>query len=330
MYDILRRQIMMKLMDKLDLETVQTVIQTIDRVMTDFDVSKKETALVVYDGGLSETVKMYILCKRVEGVKEASLKNDFYSLQAFTRKIGKPLKEISTNDIRAYLINYQAQTNIKNASLEKIRQRLNCFFEWCVDEEILTKNPMRKIPPVKSEKSDRRALTEEELEVCRNACNTVRDKALLEVFYSTGARVSEISRLNKSDVNWIDGSLKVMGKGSSPYTVWLNAKSKVALRTYLESREDTNPSLFVTARGGRTLTNRGIRKTVEDIGERAGLQTILCPHVLRHTMATTALRHGAPIEVVQRMLNHKSPETTQIYAEMDLSRVASEHQRTVV
>lgn len=162
------------------------------------------------------------------------------------------------------------------------------------------------------------------------ACRDKRDRALLEVFYSTGARISEIARLNQSEVNWFDGSIDVMGKGKSPYTVFLNAKARVALKEYLSERTDSCPALFATARGGRPLRRESIREKIEDIGKRAGLKEPLCPHVLRHTMATTAMRNGASLETVQHMLNHKNPNTTQIYAKMSKTTVAAEHRRTVI
>ena len=192
------------------------------------------------------------------------------------------------------------------------------------------KNPVDRIPPTKVPRSNRHAITEEQLEHCRLACKTMRDKALLEVLYSTGARVSEIARLEKSDVNWAASSIRVFGKNSEYYTVFLNAKAKVALQNYLDTRRDHNSALFVTERGFRRLSVHSLRNAVEDIGKRANLDVVLSPHVLRHTMATMALRNGARLEVVQRMLNHKNPGTTQIYAEMCLDDVAMAHRKTVI
>ena len=330
MYEQIRTRMTVSLLSKLDAETVNTVLTVLDRVMADYDVSQKETAMVLYDNSFVEAIKFYLASKKAQGAADGSLTNDYYTLRNFSSNVGKSIKEITTNDIRAYLLSYQMRTKVKNATLNKIRMRLHCFFEWCVGEEIIQRNPMSRIPIIKSEPSQRHAITEEQLEYCRMNCLTKRDRALLEVFYSTGARLAEISRLQKDDIDWQTGSIEVMGKGRSPYTVYLNAKAKVALKAYLNSRKDINPALFVTERGAKRLTPKGIRVAIEAIGERAKLDVVLSPHVLRHTMATTALRHGAPMETVQRMLNHKSPATTQRYAKLDNSRVWAEHQRTVV
>lgn len=330
MYEAIRTQMMAKLITFLDATTVQEVIKTVDRIMVDYDIAKKETALIVRDNTFEESVKLYILCMKAKGVTDGATANNWFALRKFVRSIGKPLREVTTNDIRAYLLRYQMENGTKNSSLDKIRQAINRFFEWCVEEEIINRNPCKKIPKIKGEQPDRHALTEEQMEYCRMSCRNKRDTALLEVFYSTGARISEIARLNQDDIDWFEGSVKVFGKGKKYYTVYLNAKSRVALKAYLNSRKDNNQALFITARGARRLSVSSIRKFIEAIGRRAQIKDVVCPHVLRHTMATTAFRNGASLEMVQHMLNHASPATTQIYAEMDRSKVAAEHKRTVI
>ena len=330
MYEIIRTQLMAKLIGVYDADVVKSVLSIIDRVMIDYDVTRKETALVPYESSLTEAIKLYLLCRKAEGLASGSLQNLSVTLKHFAEMVNKPLTEITSNDVRGYLIHYQINHNVKKATIEKHRERLNTFFKWCVNEEKILKNPVDRIPPTKVPRSNRHAITEEQLEHCRLACKTLRDKALLEVLYSTGARVSEIARLEKSDVNWTAGSIRVFGKNSEYYTVFLNAKSKVALEKYLSNRNDYNPYLFITERGHRKLSAHAIRNAVEDIGRRANLDVVLSPHVLRHTMATMALRNGARLEVVQRMLNHKNPGTTQIYAEMCLDDVAIAHRKTVV
>ena len=330
MYENIRTQITAGLISVFDSSTTQEVLKIIDRVMVDYDITRKETALIVRDNTLVENIKLYVLCMKAKGVSEGATKNNWYTLRKFAASIGKPIGEITTSDIRGYLLRYQMVNGTKNSSLDKIRSAISRFFEWCVEEEIVTRNPCKKIPKIIAEEPNRHALTEEQLEYCRMSCRNKRDTALLEVFYSTGARISEIARLNQDDIDWYDGSITVLGKGKKYYTVYLNAKSRVALKSYLNSRGDNNPALFVTARGAKRLSKDSIRRFIEAIGKRADIKDVVCPHVLRHTMATTAFRNGASLEVVQHMLNHASPATTQIYAEMDRSKVASEHKRTVI
>ena len=330
MYDLVRTEILSRLASRLDSDNVREVMNVIDVVMLDYNITRKETALILRDSSLVDNIKTYVLCRKVEGIGEASLANIYYSLRNFASSVGKPVKEITSNDIRGYLLMYQVRNNVKSVTTEKIRQRINGFFRWCLDEGLIIGNPCSKISTIKFEPSARHAISEEQLEYCRNACLDKRDKALLEVFYSTGARISEIARLNQSDIDWYEGSVRVFGKNKSYYTVYINTKARVALKSYLSSRKDDEPALFVSARGGKRLRKETIRTLIKAIGRRANIEQVLTPHVLRHTMATTALRNGAPMEVVQHMLNHKSPATTQVYAEMCQTNVAAEHRRTVI
>lgn len=330
MYEVIRTQMMASLIRSFDATTTQEVMRIIDRIMIDYDISRKETALALRDNSLIESIQLYILCAKAKGMSDGAIQNAWFALRKFASKIGKPIKEITTNDVRAYLLRYQIENKITSSSLEKIRQRLNCFFQWAVDEELIDRNPCHKIPKIISQPSARHAISEEQLEYCRLVCKDLREKALLEVFFSTGARLAEIARLNRDEIDWYEHKIRVFGKGSVWYIVYLNTKAAIALKNYLAHRTDNNPALFVTARGAQKLSATGIRRILEDIGKRANLDVVLSPHVLRHTMATTALRNGASLESVQHMLNHKSPATTQIYAKMDTTRIASEHKRTII
>lgn len=331
MYERVRTELVVRLSSKFPTEDVKTILSVVDRVMTNYDISQKETAIQIYGNTTNDAIKMYLICKKVAGLADGSIENIRYTLRKFSDTLGKQLKEITTNDVRGYLLVYQQTNKTSQGTLSKIRERLNGFFEWCVEEGAISINPVRRVAKIKTPKSERRALCEEELEYCRNQCRTLRDKALLEVLFSTGARVSEISNLNVKDINWVSNSAKVFGKNSEFYTVYFNAKARVALRRYLNSRNDTCPALFVTQRRpARRLDTHCIRNALENIGKRAGIEVVLSPHVMRHTMATVAFQHGTPLEVVQHMLNHKSPATTQIYAEMDNTIVALAHKRAVV
>ena len=294
---------MAKLSVSFPAEDIKTIITTLDRVMLNYDVSRKETALQLYDSSIIDALKMYLVCKMAAGMKEASLNNTKYTIKRFANTIGKPLSEVTTNDIRGYLFYYQKQNNTSQATMEKIRQRLDNFFDWCAEEGMIQINPVKRVAKISAPRSERRAL----------------------------ARVSEIANLDRKDIDWVNGSAKVFGKNSEYYTVYFNAKARVTLKAYLKSRTDTCPALFVTTRRpARRLVAHNIRNEIEAIGKRAEIETVLSPHVMRHTMATMALQHGTPLEIVQRMLNHKSPATTQIYAEMDRTTVEAAHRKAVI
>ena len=331
MYERIRTELTGRLTAKFDPQDVRAILSIIDVVMMEYDISRKETAVQLYDSSLYDAMKLYLLCRKAEGCVDGSVQNIMYTLRRFSGSVGKPLKDITTNDLRAYLISYQQKNKVSQATLNKIREHLNGFFEWCVDEGSIDVNPMKRVAKIKAPKPNKRGLREDELEYCRNQCSTLREKALLEALFSTGARVHEIAALNISDIDWTNSCARVFGKNSEYYTVYFNAKARVALKCYLASRDDDCPALFITERlPYRRLTVRSIEDILKGLGKRAKLDIVLSPHVMRHTMATVAFQHGAPLEVVQHMLNHKSPSTTQIYAEMDMGAVAAAHKRVVV
>ena len=225
-------------------------------------------------------------------------------------------------DIRRYLAWY-TKKGVKNSTLATIISALKSFFGWLENEEYISKSPMRKIKNIKVEKRVRKALNREELEMLRDACRTLREKALVEFFYSTGCRLDEAQKLNIADVDWSNGKVMVIGKGDKERPVYLNARAILHLRKYLASRNDSNHSLFVSERQPHDrLGRRAIERTFSTLGKRAGINKPVYPHLLRHTTASTMLQNGATMEEVQHYLGHDSPVTTQIYAEMDTQSIS--------
>jgi integrase/recombinase XerD len=233
-------------------------------------------------------------------------------------------------DIRMYLASYQRHTGCANTTLESEVAGLKSFFGWLEDEEYIAKSPMRKIKAPKTEKRMREALTPEELELLRDASKTLRERALIEFFYSTGCRLDEVVKVNKPDVDWQNLSLHVIGKGNKEREVFISDKAKVHIRKYLLSRIDDCNSLFVTERQPiRKLGRRSIEREFETLGNAAGISKQVSPHVIRHTTATDMLRHGASLSEVQAYLGHEDPSTTQIYAQVSDEAVRAAHKKSI-
>lgn len=203
---------------------------------------------MVYNDDLPELAKAYLVCKKIEGLSDRTLDTYMRNLKIFFRGIRKPIEQINANDIRVYLFSYQQERKCSNRSLDKYRGYLSSFFSWATDEGYLQRNPMRTIPPIKYERKPRQNLTQLELEYLRADCKTPRERAIIEFLYSTGCRVSEISGVKKSDIDWNKKSVHLFGKGRKHRTSFINAKSEVSLLTYLETREDDCEYLFVSER----------------------------------------------------------------------------------
>ncbi|GAB6170891.1 tyrosine-type recombinase/integrase [Paradesulfitobacterium aromaticivorans] len=277
---------------------------------------------------LAAKIKLFLAGKRLEGLSELTLKGYALDLRIFAEHVQKATVDITTADIRAYLGEFNG---LKTSSLSGKLSVLKSFFGWLTSEEILPRDPSRKIKPPKKEKRMPKALTIEELEMIREACKTPRERAMIEVYYATGARLSEVQRLNRDDIDWQTMSVRVIGKGNKERTVYLSFKATYHLKKYLMRRTDDEPALFITERQPyRRLSNRGIQREIKIIAERSGVKKNVHPHVLRHTFATLLLNNGADLVSVQGLLGHEDPATTQIYAQVTDEKRKSAHKQFLV
>lgn len=332
MYQKLKNQFIMSLSHLFSSDEIEIISKQLDIAANDYDISEKETQLVVYEGEIPQLVKTYIVCKKIEGLSEATLYNYSSCLKNFFLEVRRMPEEIIANDIRVYLYRYQEVKKISNRSLDKIRETINNFYKWACDEGYVDKNPCNVIKPIKYEVKPRQAFSQIELEYIRRSCKTLREKAIIEVLYSTGCRVSELSNLKLSDVDWNNNSVHLFGKGNKHRTSFLNAKAQVALKEYLNSRTDNCEYLFITERKPyRQIKKDAIEKVVRLIGGRTEeVSKNISPHILRHSFATTCIQRGMPISDISKLLGHSNLETTLIYSKNSMDNIKHEHQRCVV
>ena len=333
MYEQFKHQFIMLLSDGFSAEEIGTIAMHLDMAAHDYDIKKKETSVVVYNSELPKLVKTYLVCKKLEGLSDQTLYNYGHYLQIFFLELQKAPEQVTANDIRVFLYQYQEKKKVSNRTLDKYREYISHFYQWVCDEEYLDKNPARTIKPIKYEVKPRQALSQIELEYIRRACVTLKEKAIIEVLYSTGCRVSELARLKKSDMDWNEKSVHLFGKGNKHRTSFLNAKAEVAIKDYLATRTDENDSLFVSDRKPyNPIKKDALEKIVRNISRRAAgnVDKRVTPHVLRHTTATTAIRNGMPVEDISKLLGHSKIDTTMIYAKTSLANVQAGHKKYIV
>ena len=332
MYEHFKNEFLVQIQDHFEQEQLRVIMNCLDVASCNYEFSKKQTDIIEYGSIVPELVKTYIVCKKIDGLSDQTLYNYHMHLKnffAYTRKIPE---SITSNDIRVYLYKYQEVHGITNRSLDKIRQVISGFFQWAQDEEYILKNPAKSIHQIKYESKPRKALSQIELEYIRRACKTLRETAMIEVLYSTGCRVSELSVLKIADVDFVDKKVHLFGKGKKHRYSYLNAKTEVALKEYINSRKDCCEYLFVTEKKPiKNLNKEAIEKIVRNISKRIfGDQKKITPHIFRHTTATTAMKNGMPIQSIQIMLGHSRIDTTMIYAHTDESLVKYEHEKSVI
>lgn len=267
-----------------------------------------------------EILTMYIEAKSVEEKSKRTLKLYRCVVSRFLQSVRCPVSSITTADIRHY-INECKKAGNKNTTIGNVRRILNGFFEWCILEGLCTVNPVKRVSAIKQEKSPRKAMKPIELEYIRNACMTLREKALVDFLYSTGVRVSEACNVKIDHIDWEQKTVLIEhGKGDVTRKTYLNPKAEVSLRAYLDSREDDSPFIFAREHGAaaKPLDAKTIQKAIDQITSRSGrtFSVRITPHVFRHTIATVLLRNGMPVEQVQRFLGHANINTTMIYAEV--------------
>lgn len=274
-------------------------------------------------------IELFISAKRIEGCSEKSLKYYSSTIQAMLAKINKPVLEITTEDLRSYLTGYQAEKNSSKVTIDNIRRILSSFFSWLEDEDYVLKSPVRRIHKVKSASTIKETYSDEALETMRDNCENLRDLALIDILASTGMRVGELVLLNRDDINFEERECVVFGKGSKERIVYFDARAKIHLQNYLQSRIDNNPALFVSLKAPyNRLKIGGVEVRLRELGKRLNLPKVH-PHKFRRTLATMAIDKGMPVEQLQRLLGHQRIDTTLQYAMVKQSNVKIAHRKYI-
>lgn len=330
---------------EIPVETIRTVISIIELYTSRYLIKEKETSLVVYDGGDTELVKKFFISKAIQGCTERTLGTYRQVLSFCLKRIGKHIKDITSDDIRALLA--LLQINGKSTAYIAINQRtLSSFFTWCEKNGYISPNPMNKVEKTKVRNRPEEALSLEQMEKVRSEARSKRDKAFIEMLYSTGCRITELCRLNRADVDFEKMEAQVLGKGKKYRVVYITQRAKYAYLEYAKTRTDKSPALFgyntESPWSGRAQLHNMMKsmgkvydpdngrlepgiaeKMIRSIGHRCGFR--VHPHLIRKTMATQAMMRGMPIDEVRIMLGHESIATTTIYAQTIKNNIKDSH-----
>ena len=276
-----------------------------------------------------EYLKLFLDAKRIEGCSERTLQYYRVTIEHLLLKLSSPIRKMTTEEIRAYLVAYQEDGRCSKVTVDNIRRNISSFFSWLEEEDYILKSPMRRIHKIKTKIVVKDVISDESMEKLRDACDEVRDLAMIDLLYSTGIRVGELVRLNIKDLDLEQRECVVFGKGDKERRVYFDAKAKIHLLDYLATREDNNPALFVTLNGDHNrLKISGVEIRLRSLGRKLSLGRIH-PHKFRRTMATRAIDKGMPIEQVQKILGHSQIDTTMQYAIVNQSNVKASHQKFI-
>lgn len=308
----------------------KTILSKILRkCLTKFDVIEKQFNSKLNICENLEVLTTFLSSKRVEGCSEKTLKYYEKTINHMFENIDKSFDKISTEDLRTYLGNYRSDRKISKTTADNIRRILSSFFGWLEDEDFIIKNPVRRIKKIKTGRVVKDVLSDEHLEILRDNCKNIRDLAIIELLISTGIRVGELVNLNVDDVNFDERECVVFGKGEIEREVYFDAKTKIHLMNYLNSREDNNPALFVSLKKPyNRLGISGVERRLRKLGNISKIKKVH-PHKFRRTLATNAIDKGMPIEQVQRLLGHVQIDTTMQYAMVNQSNVKISHKKFI-
>ena len=277
----------------------------------------------------NEYLKMFIDAKRIEGCSMRTLSYYQVTVEHLLSQITCPIRKITTDQIRCYLANYQKRNNCSKVTVDNIRRNISSFFSWLEEEDYILKSPMRRIHKIKTKQAVKEIISDEIIERLRDNCKCLRDLAMIDLLYSTGIRVGELVGLNISDINFEERECVVYGKGDKERRVYFDAKAKLHLQNYIESRVDNNPALFVTLDAPYDrIKISGVEIHIRELGRKLDIEKIH-PHKFRRTMATRAIDKGMPIEQVQKILGHSQIDTTMKYAIVNQNNVKTSHRRYI-
>ena len=262
-------QAMLPYLNNSQAEKLQEVMQ---HTLFDYKILESESKDKQSEQNLLE---LFLSAKRIEGCSEKSLKYYEVTIKTMSMSIGKEVKHIQTDDIRSYLTNYQINKKSSRVTIDNIRRILSSFFSWLEDEDYILKSPVRRIHKVKTISNIKKTYSDEDLEFMRDNCSEIRDLAMIDMLASTGMRVGEMVLLNKIDIDFNERECVVFGKGDKERVVYFDARTKIHLKEYLQSRNDNNPALFVSLKvPHERLKIGGIEIRLRNFGKQLGINKV--------------------------------------------------------
>ena len=318
--------IVQQMLPYLDNSQTKKLQQVLEHALFQYEIIE---AVAPSNDDSENLVNIFIAAKRIEGCSEKTLKYYQTTIDAMINAINKSVRHIQTEDLRFYLTQYQKKNQSSRVTIDNIRRILSSFFAWLEDEDHILKSPVRRIHKVKTGTNIKETYNDEELEKMRDNCTELRDLAIIDMLASTGMRIGEMVLLNRIDINFAERECVLFGKGDKERLVYFDARTKLHLQNYLDSRIDNNPALFVTIRAPyKRIQIGGIEVRLRKIGKMLGI-TKMHPHKFRRTLATMAIDKGMPIEQLQQLLGHKRIDTTLQYAMVKQSNVKIAHKKYI-
>lgn len=300
--------------ESLNEEQMQKLNNVLITVLDKYDVDEKSTDLVVYDDTNEKALKFFTGILKMQAKSDGTIEQYITAARKCMDTIGKNYKDISEFDMKKYFADLS--TNVSCSTYNNYIHYTNQFFRWLHEDGYILVNPMSKIKVVSEGKVIKKPYTNAEMSCLRDNSKSLRDKALITFLYSTGLRISEALRLNRSDV--VNNQVIAFGKGRKERYVAINDVARYYLNQYLESRTDNEEALFVTLKNAKgydhptRFSKSGAEDMFRKLGRKCGIEKVH-PHRFRRTLCCSLLEKGMPIQEVQVVLGHADISTTTLY-----------------
>ena len=319
-------EIMQEMVGHLNNEQLEKLEKTLNYTFWNKDIVEEDESKIDYE---IDYLAEFLSAKKVEGCSERTISYYKSTINKMLEIINKPVRQVETSDLRSYIASYADANKVSKTTLDNIRRIISSFFSWLEEENHIIKSPARRIHKIRTGATVKAVYTDEELELLRDSCNNIRDLAIIDFLSSTGVRIGELTKINISDIDFDKRECLVLGKGNKERIVYFDARSKIHILDYLESRVDDNEALFVSInKPHNRLKISGVEIRLRNLGEKLNIERVH-PHKFRRTLATKAIDKGMPIEQVQTLLGHTKIDTTLHYAMVNQNNVKQSHRKYI-
>ena len=275
MKELVKQEIMNAMNAVLNFQQIMMLEKVIHQSFHNVEINLQNKENQNFTDSNQSILSLFISSKKVEGCSEKSLKYYSSTIDTLLLKLKKNITNISTNDLRFYLSDYQEIRKSSKVTIDNIRRIFSSFFSWLEDEDYILKSPVRRIHKIKTPRIIKEILSDEEIEVLRDNCKEIRDLTLIEILISTGIRVGELVKINRKDINFHERSCIVTGKGNKEREVYFDARSKIHLTQYLKSRTDDNEALFVSlSKPHQRLSIGGVENVLRKLGLKTKINKV--------------------------------------------------------
>ncbi len=329
MKDQVIKSIESSMLNHLNAEQMKRLQAVLSHVLWDVDIVPANEDKEIGEKPNSELLTAFLDAKTLEGCSKKTIRYYRLTIEKMLDTINKNSVTITTEDLRKYLTDYQKINDCSKGNLDNIRRIFSSYFMWLENENYILKSPVRRIHKIKSTKAVKETISDDSMELMRDNVAHPRDLAIIDLLASTGMRVGELCGLNRSDIDFENQECVVLGKGDKERIVYFDARAKLHLQNYLNSRKDDNPALFVSLlKPHARLEIPGVEIRLRKLGRKLDIPKVH-PHKFRRTLATKAIDKGMPVEQVKTLLGHSQLDTTMEYAIVNQTNVKNSHKKYI-